>query len=344
MPSTSPEPVAAPLRQRAQPPRAVRRPEAGLRWAELRPADAPELARLVTRMELVDQPPYRTTEAEMAEYFEDSHVVSALGGRDEVGTLRAFGFVRLRRGEVSLLRAVCSGGVDPVWRRRGVGSALLDWQVDRARQLLVETGLDVPARIVVHVDENMPDLAGLLERAGFTPRRWYTQMRRDLSLAIPEVVLGPALRLEPWSPALDDAARRAHNTAFSDHWGSQPQTAEAWTQGRTYFAPEWSFVVLDRTTDRSPVAGYLISARYEQDWPALGWTEGYTEVMGVLREWRGRHVGSALLAAAMRAYAADGMQYAGLDVDADNPTGARTLYERLGYEPTHGSTMYSIEI
>lgn len=339
-------PETRPLSERAAAPATVGWPSAGLglRWRDLGPDDTAALTRLVARMEAVDDPPYRTTAEELAEYFESTHVYSGIGGSDDAGELRAFAFVRMRLGEVGLLRVFGSGGVDPAWRGRGVGSALLDWQVDRGRQILAASGRDVPARIAVQVDEGAEDLARMLEAKGFAARRWYTSMRRDLSKPIPEVTLDSTLSLVPWSPELDEQVRRAHNNAFAEHWGSQPQTQEAWSQGRTYFAPQWSFVVLDRSSDRAQVAGYLISGRYEQDWPALGWTEGYTEVMGVLREWRGRHVGTALLAAAMRAYAGHGMQYAGLDVDVDNPTGAWHLYEHLGYEPTHTATLWTIEV
>ncbi|GMA31460.1 GNAT family N-acetyltransferase [Litorihabitans aurantiacus] len=101
---------------------------------------------------------------------------------------------------------------------------------------------------------------------------------------------------------------------------------------------------MDRSSDRVRIAGYLISGRYEQDWDALGYTVGYTDLLGVRKEWRGRRVATALLGAAMRAYAASGIQYAGLGVDTDNPTGAFGLYERLGYEATRGSALYTIEL
>jgi ribosomal protein S18 acetylase RimI-like enzyme len=55
-------------------------------------------------------------------------------------------------------------------------------------------------------------------------------------------------------------------------------------------------------------------------------------------------VAPALLAASMGAFRADGMQYAELDVDSENPSGALGLYTRLGYEVVHGSAMYSIEL
>ncbi|WP_418606082.1 GNAT family N-acetyltransferase [Georgenia sp. SUBG003] len=106
----------------------------------------------------------------------------------------------------------------------------------------------------------------------------------------------------------DRDAVRAHNKAFGDQWGSQPHTPETWAEGRTHHVPSWSFVALDRSSDRAQVAGYLMSSRYDQDWPALGWSEGYTEILGVLPDWRGKHVATALLTRAMRAYADDGMQ------------------------------------
>ena len=182
----------------------------------------------------------------------------------------------------------------------------------------------------------------MLEAAGFTATRWYTEMRRDLSLEIPQVALSSSrLSVEPWDPALDDAVRRAHNDAFKGQWGAELHTPETWVQGRTYFAPSWSFVALDRTSDRAQVAGYLISGRYEGDWPAQGWTEGYTEILGVRTEWRGMRVATALLTAAMRAYAADGMEYAGLGVDFSEPGGNYGLFGQLGYEPTRGSLLFT---
>lgn len=333
------------LAERAQAPAVVTAPPAGdLIWRELSVADVAALTALVTRIEQADHPPYRTSAEEVREYFDDSHHWSALGAWDHDGVLRGFGFVRIPVGDSTTVRAFISGGIDPASRGRGAGGLLMDWQVDCARQMLVATNLDVPARIVCHVDEGMDTLAAMLTERGFAPRRWYTEMRRDLALPLPEVTLATTLSIEPWSADVDDAVRRAHNRAFSGLWDAQPHTPETWVQGRSHFAPEWSFVAVDRSSDRAQVAGYLMSGRYEQDWEALGWTEGYTEMIGVLTQWRGQHVATALLVEAMRAYAADGMQYAGLDVDGDNPTGAVRLYAHLGYERTRESAMYSIEI
>jgi hypothetical protein len=46
----------------------------------------------------------------------------------------------------------------------------------------------------------------------------------------------------------------------------------------------------------------------------------------------------------MRSFRDAGVEYAELDVDTDNPSGAHGLYAALGYELTHRSITYTIEL
>lgn len=321
-----------------------------LTWLPLGPADNSELAALIARAEAVDNPPYRTSEVETAEYFADP-VYSGMAGRDAEGVMRAFAIVRLRPS--SEIYASMSGIVDPDYRGRGIGQAIIHWQTECAQHLIgvervgraqVAGGSLEPAHIVTGVLDDDTTWRGILEGIGFTPRRWYREVRRPLDIDIPEIETDRFLTVEPWTPQIDDDVRRAHNAAFADAWGSQQVSMAEWTQRRPYFEPGWSFVALDRSGDRSRVAGYLISSRYEQDWEALGWTEGYTDILGVGAEYRHRRVATALLTAALRAYRDSGMQYAGAGVDSENPTGAVGLYEALGYEPTRGTVLYGLDV
>lgn len=337
-----------PLHVRAAAPEVVHLPPAHLElvWRPLRVADAPELHALMEAVEEADGAPQRTSRAEVVERlglrWADPER-DFLGGFDADGVLRAYGLVHTRPGDVRTVRAFLDGAVHPAWRGRGIGRAVLAWMEGRGRQLIAESGKDLPARLAVYVDEDARDQRRLYAAAGFSPIRWYTQMRRDLSRPLPEHPIGPEVRLVPWSVDLDEAVRVAHNEAFADHWGSEPRAPEDWKHG-PHFVPGWSFVALARTGSGDEVVGYTVSSRFEQDFAVVGYSFGYTDLLGVRPAWRGRGIAVALLTAAMQAFRADGMAYANLGVDTANPSGAHGLYARLGYERTYGEVLYSVEL
>jgi mycothiol synthase len=367
-----PEPLRASIAERAAAPRVLPVPTAGgLAWRTWTRQDIPALAELLHAVQEADGRNWFTSPGELAELF-DAPVFDAgadtLVGLDADGVLRAYAYVeRFHTEGATVLRTAVSGGVHPSHRGRGIGTELLAWATGRARQALAASGADpllsgLPGRISAHIDDGDPaERRELLRAAGLAPTRYYANLLRDLSTPIPAVGLEPPLRLVPWSAALDDATRLARNDAFRDHWGSQPRSPESWRAYRSSFAPQWSFLVVDESVqyagseqeqpgDRTVrpgtpyVVGLHMAGRYEHDWESRGYTAGYTNLLGVRRDYRGRRIAVALLTHAMHVFAADGMRYAELDVDADNPTGANRLYARLGYAKKDGSTMYSIEI
>ncbi|NCT90009.1 GNAT family N-acetyltransferase [Cellulomonas sp. APG4] len=335
-----------PIADRADAPEVLELPPLHLEltWRALGHDDAEALHGLLRASEEHDRSPRVSSLPEVRELFEGSWRTprtDTLGGFDHDGVLRAFAMAEVRPDDERTVRAFLRGTVHPQWRGRGIGRAVLAWMEGRGRQLLAATGKTAPARLAVYVDEDARDQRRLYAAAGFSPVRWYTTMRRDLRAPLPEVAAPDGVRVLPWSDELDDAALPVHNEVFADHWGSEPQSPETWRQHRTHFAPGWSFVAVDRD---GAVVGYTLAGRYEQDWPVLGYTCGYTDLLGVRRAWRGRRVAVALLTRAMEAFRADGMEYAVLTVDNDNPTGAHGLYARLGYEAVHGEVLYSVEI
>jgi ribosomal protein S18 acetylase RimI-like enzyme len=322
-----------------------------LRWVPLSAELVPVWHRLLDTVTRHDDLPEWFTPEELADELDPEWVDplrDTLLGLDETGVARAFGLVGLRNGDTSLLRVLCWGAVDPERRGRGIGRELLRWQLERAAERVAvrraELGAEVPARATIAVEERTEDAAKLAARAGMIPLRWYFVMQRDLSAPIEEVKAPDGIDLVPWHPDLDEAVRLAHNEAFADgHWGFQPWTPESWQlweSGSRMFRPDWSWVALEGET----VAGYALSAAYEEDWKARGYSEGWTNKLGVRRPWRGQGLARALLTASLHAYAASGMQYAGLDVDADNPSGAVGLYRGLGYEQRRRSTHWARDL
>ena len=57
-----------------------------------------------------------------------------------------------------------------------------------------------------------------------------------------------------------------------------------------------------------------------------------------------RGIAQALLADAMRRFAAAGMEVASLDVDSENPTGALALYIKMGYAAVNRSMAWDKEL
>ncbi|WP_172829046.1 GNAT family N-acetyltransferase [Paraoerskovia marina] len=321
----------------------------GLAVRALTVDDASAVAVLVERIEAADALPTRTTPSAVAEelaYSWNDLAVDSLGVFDGA-TLRACALVdRLPGSDVRAVRIVLHGGVDPELRRQGVGGLLLDWQLARARQRLAASDSTAVGRIMAGTNdgEGSAGHRALLARAGMSPARYFTIMRRDLTDPIPTVEPRGDVRIVPYADRYDEATRVAHNDAFRDHWGSEEQTAEAWAQGRDGFAPEWSFLAVAGDGEDERVVGYELASRSEEEWPVVGYTFGYTELLGVVRDFRGRRIAPALLARAMERFRADGMEYAALDVDSASPSGADDLYASLGYRRRHSDVVYTIEV
>jgi ribosomal protein S18 acetylase RimI-like enzyme len=144
------------------------------------------------------------------------------------------------------------------------------------------------------------------------------------------------LRLVGYEPPMGQPLLAIHNEAFLDHWGSEPLTPEIWNHefvGDPFFRGDLSFVVLDG----AEIAGYTVNYVVESDWQAAGIREGWVGQLGVRRPWRKRGVATALLVRSMEAFRAAGLEAATLGVDAENPTGALGVYERVGFRPIRRS-------
>jgi len=373
MATPAPAPLA-PLSERADaPPVLPSLTAGGLAWRPATRDDAGALLDLRNTVAEADDEPYRESLEELLEILDAPwrHLdTDSVLGVDADGRLRAYGYVETMPGDTTRVRAFLWGAVHPDRRGEGIGRELFAWQEARARQMLAVSGKEVPARLAGFLEDAAPATkVRLYERAGFTPRRFYSDLERDLrdldARPLPAVAVDDGLRLVPLDEEHDEPARLAHNDAFRDHWGSEPQTSEQWRSGRATYAPEWSFVVVDPEPDVAAlladphtdaetaaalrageplVVGYHVAARYTADFAVRGYPFGYTEILGVRRAYRGRKVAVALLAAGMRAFAADGMAAAALDVDTQNPSGAHGLYASLGYSKRHGSRLVTIEL
>lgn len=311
---------------------------AGLEFRPLVPEDVDSWLALVKRIAAFEEAPWHAQRSELEAVVTDSlnpAVSNTLAGVDADGVLRVYGAVaKSPDGDKSDIW----GGVDPLWRRRGVGAAVLLWQERQAAARFAADGVRV-AKVRLHVEENNAGARALLSVAGYSVVRYYAAMQRSLE-RIPAVPMPAGITIVALTAELSDAVRCAHNEAFADHWGSEPRSPERWAVQMRHelMRLDLSTAAVDDATGE--VAAYQLATVDPAAAVESGAGEGYTELLGVRRAWRGRGLAPAMLADAMRRFAAAGLGCAGLDVDTENPSGALGLYERMGYLPVRRSMVW----
>ena len=104
--------------------------------------------------------------------------------------------------------------------------------------------------------------------------------------------------------------------------------------GGEFFRPDLSRLVVDAD---GAIAAFCLVSVNEDDWATLGASHAYIDLIGVVREHRRRGLAPLVISGALQAIADAGLAKAVLDVDTASPTGANTLYERLGFVATERS-------
>lgn len=236
------------------------------------------------------------------------------------------------------------GGVHPNHRRRGIGGRLLGWAIDTATRRHHDRHPDRPGELDVGTVDGNTGLRAMLTGAGFEPVRYFIDMVLHLDQWSAGAGEPPdGLTVSTFDLRYDEATRVAHNEAFADHWGSTPREPEAWrarTTGSKTFRPNQSHLLLDG----EEVASYVLGYEYDGDTAATGSRDLYIGQVGTRRPYRGKGAASLLMLRTLEAAKADGFATTSLGVDADNPTGALGLYERLGFETTRRFSTYAIPL
>jgi ribosomal protein S18 acetylase RimI-like enzyme len=88
------------------------------------------------------------------------------------------------------------------------------------------------------------------------------------------------------------------------------------------------------TTDveHDPASCFLAFAGERLAGAALCWSSAFLKDLCVAAAYRRRGLGAALVSRVLQHFAARGAQLVTLKVEADNPSGAIRLYERMGFE------------
>jgi mycothiol synthase len=307
--------------------------------------DLEALCALHNRSEAHDSVPRVLALEEMREELDDERIVLATDVRIAVcdGQMAGYTYTYYLPSAERLERCHVVGQVDPDHRGVGVGRALLGWGIERATAQLRSSGNGLPKYIRVNRFDYIEPAHRLFRRMGFTPVRYFDELLRPLDdLPVPGKV--PGVTIEPWPEGRDDEILTVNNSAFADHWGSGPISADRWHDEVRGFGarPDLSFVAVDDSS--GDVVSFCVNKRFEADDAVIGRRDGWIDQLGTLAEWRRRGLASQLIVASLHAFSAAGLTHASIGVDSESPTGAARLYRQLGFERLHRSIEYEIVI
>ena len=216
------------------------------------------------------------------------------------------------------------------WEDKGLDGILLDWACAHAREIIAESPRPEQDKMDFFTMLSDQHQVALLELTGFSPVRYFFRMRRDLD-TLPNDPLPKGIELLPITPRDYRALWDASVEAFKDEWGAVVPR-ESWYEewlGHRYFQP----LIWQIAWHQGKIVGMVLNYVDQLENEAYNRSRGYTESICVLREWRGKGVASALICRSLQMLKAMNMTEAALTVDTENPSGARGLYERLGFQP-----------
>jgi mycothiol synthase len=233
--------------------------------------------------------------------------------------------VALERGEESAYWATV--------RPEAAGLGLSSWLLNRAEQRARESEFAVLRAGCIA--ENVAAVP-LFRALGYREARHYFQMRIDFEHA-PAVPSPPAgIELTPFRREDASAFHATLDEAFAEEWGWHAMSFEEWRE-RRLDAPDTDLSLWFVARDGDELAG-VVRCETRRD------SGGWIGALGVLKPWRRRGVGRALLLHAFGEFHRRGASHVGLGVDAENPTGATRLYEGAGMRVVKEDVIYEKEL
>jgi ribosomal protein S18 acetylase RimI-like enzyme len=217
-----------------------------------------------------------------------------------------------------------------LWTRAGadestIADALLTGLEPRLTTLARRATPAAPVRLRLQVETSRRAVGEILEHRGFEVVRSPIRMVADLDRALPVPSWPDGVRVRTFVPADARDLHAFQMEVLGDTWEFEPESFETWvaeTEAPSFDPSLWW--IAEREGE---LVGVML-CRVDSSDPELGWLH----VIGVGRPWRRRALGQALLLHALHEFDVRGLRRAVLGVDADNPTGARRLAERNGFQ------------
>lgn len=232
----------------------------------------------------------------------------------------------------------CVGFLLPEWRRKGIGTAMFKFAEERMRQIAAaHTGPETKV-FSMWANGTAEGWVALLESQRYTATRYFFEMTRDINEPLADAPLPAGLQVRPVTEADYRAVYEAHSEAFRDHWGFNEQSFEEfmrWSEEPDFNPNLWKVA-----WDGDQIAGQVLNFVNSAENIEYQRKRGYTEAISVRRPWRKRGLARSLVIQSIAMFKEMGMTETALGVDAENPSGALSLYQGLGYKEVRRNMIY----
>ncbi|AOZ72682.1 hypothetical protein BK816_04740 [Boudabousia tangfeifanii] len=314
-----------------------------IKWRWMAESDARLVHQVFNEIEELSQPFFRTTFDEVHQLFTQTSKWLGIIGVDRAGHPRAFLHARLKL--AANMQVPCNSGTHPDFRTSELIENMLNWQEQAAAQLASTVGVTTGYSIVCSAQYHDLDIyLAALQHRNYEWTSSFHEMRAELDPIPPVGVAGPLIQIEPWNANWENLVRLAALEFAPETVHSQGRSLSQWMSNRNNFDPSLSFVALDRSTDRAEVAGFIMTAKYKEDWEILGWQEGYIDLLEVGPQWRDENVGRELVVAVMHACAEAGLAKVATGVSSHHEAAATRLFGSLGFEEVSQERKYTLEV
>lgn len=214
------------------------------------------------------------------------------------------------------------GRILPDWRGKGIGTATLHWAERRIRELAKIHPTNGQAVFRANTTSHEKEYNELLLTEGYLPIHSFMELGFDDSNPLPAKTLPEGFSLKPAMPVDYRKIWQANEEAFEEEWGHRRVTDADYIRflGNPNFNPSlWQIAWRD-----DEVAGVALSEITER---------GVGEItdLSVRKDWRGEGLARALIIHALYALKSRDVKQIRIFTDADDPFGARTLYESVGF-------------
>jgi len=227
----------------------------------------------------------------------------------------------------------------PEWRQKGIGHAMLLWMESHLSEL-AKSHHGKPNYYQVNVTQFQEGTAIMLQQAGYQPTRYFYEMVRPNLNDIVEFLLPDGLEIRPVSPEHYQALWKSVDDTSKDEWGYTEPTENDYQEWLTspHFQPHLWQVAWDIINNQ--IVGHVLTFIDNDENKQLNRKRGYTEGIGVDRNWRRRGVARALISRSLQAQKAAGMTDSALVADSDSSSKVIRLYESCGFQIVKRDTIY----